>query len=45
MKIDTIVLGRRGMCNVERYRIDVVVIIRVLNGSVSSYVLSNANCA
>ncbi|KAM7454705.1 hypothetical protein BLSTO_04534 [Blastocystis sp. subtype 1] len=34
-KIDTIVMGRRGMTNMER----------VLNGSVSTYVLSNAPCA
>ncbi|CBK20019.2 uncharacterized protein [Blastocystis hominis] len=34
-KIDTIVMGRRGISNVDR----------LLNGSCSSYVLSNAPCA
>ena len=34
-KIDTIVMGRRGMGNVER----------MINGSVSTYVLANATCA
>ncbi|KAK8806121.1 hypothetical protein WA171_007206 [Blastocystis sp. BT1] len=34
-KIDTIVMGRRGMGNVER----------LINGSVSTYVLANAPCA
>ena len=34
-KIDTIVMGRRGMSNLKR----------MLNGSVSEYVIANAPCA
>lgn len=34
-KIDTIVMGRRGMSNLKR----------MINGSVSEYVLANAPCA
>lgn len=45
MKIDTIAMGRRGMSNMERWLLFWVIITRVLNGSVSSYVLANAPCA
>ena len=34
-KIDCIVMGRRGMSNLKR----------MINGSVSEYVLANASCA
>lgn len=44
-KIDTIVMGRRGMTNMERWAVIYGVDGRVLNGSVSTYVLSNAPCA
>lgn len=44
-KIDTIVMGRRGMTNMERWAVICGVDDRVLNGSVSTYVLSNAPCA
>lgn len=44
-KIDCIVMGRRGMSNLKRFASSLRIIHRMLNGSVSEYVLANAPCA
>lgn len=44
-KIDCIVMGRRGMSNLKRFASSLHIIHRMLNGSVSEYVLANAPCA
>ena len=44
-KIDCIVMGRRGMSNLKRFANCTSLSNRMLNGSVSEYVLANAPCA
>ena len=44
-KIDTIVMGRRGMGMMKRFVIRLWLRDRIMGGSVSEYVITNAPCA